>query len=112
MKIWLDDLRNPTLYNYNLKGQTFWAKNYTGFVEGLNKFKDVVEEISFDNDLGEEKEGYDCFVLVEEMLYNNGLPKLKTIKVHTSNPSAAKKFMVAKESLQSRFNIDMIRVNY
>lgn len=113
MIIWLDDLRDPKDYGCP---DALWIKNSVDFnillIDCLIKDKDDdIEAIHFDNDLGEETEGYDLFLKVEEDVYKGKLKGLKKIFVHTSNPSAAKKFMLAKESF-SRYGVSIIRNNY
>lgn len=73
---------------------------------------DSVTEISFDNDLGEHSpEGYYAFTKLEELLHQGFYKGLKTVYVHSSNPSAVHKFMLAKESL-ARYGVSIIRNNY
>lgn len=57
-------------------------------------------------------EGYDCLLALEEKLVYGKLPVHDAkLYVHTSNPSAAQKFMLAKESF-SKYRITILRNNY
>ncbi|WBF77746.1 hypothetical protein A73_208 [Escherichia phage A73] len=113
MKIWLDDLRDPKDYGHD---DAIWFKNSDQFIEFLedpNKMYRRVTEWHFDNDLGEDsKEGYRCLEMLEEKLVF-GKPILypAVLFVHTSNPSAAQKFMAAKEVFK-RYGIEILRNNY
>lgn len=101
--IWLDDIRNPhslipgeyctwiekyapfpisTYTNVDI----VWIKTYDEFVFYILK-NDIPDGISFDNDLGEEKEGYDCAkFLVNYCIDNN--KKLPKYNVHSYNTVA------------------------
>ena len=112
--VWLDDLRDPS--NYGLP-DALWLKNSSVFMEFINdkgKLYRRVSEWHFDNDLGLEsdQDGYDVFVRLEELLIF-GKPCFgnPVIFVHTSNPAAAQKFMLAEESML-RYGVNMVRVNY
>lgn len=113
MRVWIDDLRDPADYGYP---DAIWLKNEAEYIVFLAEclMDDLVDDISdihFDNDLGEVREGYDIFVSLEEDLFNGNFKGLRNIYVHTSNPSAAQKFMLARESLLW-YGIDLIRKNY
>ena len=113
MKIWLDDLRDPKDYG---QSDAVWVKSAQGIwslymnlqVKGITN---EVTEIHFDNDLGIGYDGYYVFSRLESIVAAGGFKGLKTIYVHTSNPAAAQKFMLAKESL-ARYGIDIKRNNY
>lgn len=112
--IWLDDIRDPVKYGYP---DAIWIKNAQDFSQYLLSALDeriFIEEIHFDNDLGEESqgEGYDCFLAVENLLHNGELKSLRKIYVHSSNPSAVHKFMLAARGLKYHFGIDVIRNQY
>lgn len=112
--LWLDDLRDPVKYGFP---EAFWIKDCQTFMEYLLSSLDErisPLEIHFDNYLGEESqgEGYDAFLAVEALLYRGELKDLTKIYVHSSNPSAVNKFMLAAESLKERFGIEMIRKQY
>lgn len=109
--LWLDDLRDPKDYGYE---DAIWLKSFEdwlSFVSDEDNFNNI-SEIHFDNDLGEDHEGYHAFLDVECMLYAGEWDALKTIYVHTSNPSAAGKYMLAKENFISSYGVEIKRVNY
>jgi len=113
MKVWIDDLRDPKDYGYP---DATWVKSAQGVwnfylnlqVKGL---LDEVTEIHFDNDIGPGYDGYYIFTRLESIIAAGGFKGLKKIYVHTSNPSAAQKFMLAKESML-RYGIEIIRNHY
>lgn len=99
--LWLDDLRNPLLripgedYTWLEKYapvndvnnfQIIWVKTYDEFCEHINK-NGLPAVICFDNDLGQQKEGYDCAKWLVEycMDENKQLPKYN---VHSYNTAA------------------------
>lgn len=114
MIVWLDDLRDPKDYGYP---DALWFKTsqkFMDFLDNRSKFYRYVTEWHFDNDLGEDSEieGYDCLLALEEKLVYGKLPVHDAkLYVHTSNPSAAQKFMLAKESF-SKYRITILRNNY
>ena len=114
--IWLDDLRDPLDYGFDYCGDLYWYKTFTEFKDYLSSaFSVLVEEIHLDHDLGdmeEDKTGYDALLLIEEMLYGGNLKSLKTIYVHTSNPSAATKMMSVKDIFRDKFGVEMVRNHY
>lgn len=106
--VWLDDLRDPS--NYGLQ-DALWLKNSSEFMDFINdngKLYRRVSEWHFDNDLGEVFEGYHCLSLLEEKFVFGKPPVVDNVKifVHTSNPSAARKFMLAADSFK-KFGIDI-----
>lgn len=114
MRIWLDDLRDPVDYGYK---DAVWLKTSQEFMDFLNNPSKLYRRVSdwhFDNDLGEdsEQEGYDCFLALEEkIVFGKMLFGPVNLYVHTSNPAAAKKFMLAKESFK-RYGVTILRNNY
>lgn len=114
MKVWIDDIRNPADYGQE---DAIWFKTSQEAMAFLNdpaKLYRRVTEWSFDNDLGMEsdQDGYDVFLYLEELLaFGKPCFGSPTIFVHTSNPAAGDKFMLAKESML-RYGIKMIRVHY
>lgn len=117
MIVWLDDIRNPEDYGVY---EALWYKTSQDLMKSLifnDKFKGYrnVKEWHFDNDLGEESEedGYSCFLELEKRLYSDEkFQVIPTIFVHTSNPSAGSKFMLASKNLMQRFNVQMIKKFY
>lgn len=99
--LWLDDLRNPIKqipgedYTWLEKYapvndvnnfQVIWVKTYNEFCKHI-KANGLPAVICFDNDLGQQKEGYDCAKWLVEycMNYNKQLPKYN---VHSYNTVA------------------------
>ena len=81
INIYLDDERNPRRDDWIV------VRNYSEFEKILNSV-DVVDEISFDHDLGEEKTGYDCLkLLVEKDIASDGKLLNENFKYnfHTAN---------------------------
>lgn len=114
MIIWLDDLRDPKDYGYP---DALWLKNseeFMEFLEDRSKPYRRVTEWHFDNDLGEnsDHDGYWCFLNLEEkIVFGKMLFGPVNLFVHTSNPSAGHKFMLAKESM-ARYGVTILRNNY
>ena len=90
--IWLDDLRDPKTYGYT---EALWIKSYKAFTKTILSIG-LPELISFDNDLGEEKEGYDCAKWLVEYCMDRNLP-LPKWQVHSANP-------VARNNINSLLN--------
>lgn len=114
INIWVDGIRDPADYGYP---NAVWCKDSSQFLTKLmcivlDGKMDSLLEVHFDNDLGERTEGYDLFVFLEESLHKGSFKNLKKIYVHSSNPSAVQKFMLAKDSLKKYFGIEMIRNQY
>lgn len=114
LSIWVDDIRDPAKYGYP---HSVWCKDSSQFLTKLmclvlDQEMDTLEEVHFDNDLGERTEGYDLFLILEEALHKGSFKNLKRIYVHSSNPSAVHKFMLAARGLKHHFGIDVIRNQY
>lgn len=114
--IWLDDIRDPVKYGYP---EAIWCKSVQEWLHEIMVLDrtgklDLIKEIHFDNDLGDEHpwDGYKLFTFVEEDLGNGLYKGLKKIYVHSSNPSAVHKFMLAARGLKYHFGIDVIRNQY
>lgn len=100
--LWLDDLRDPKDFtDTDVFKRVIWAKTFSEALSALDGCSDNITHISLDNDLGEDKEGNDVLNLVEELLHNGELPNLREVYVHSHNPSAVDKMMLAKQSLSS-----------
>ena len=94
MKIFLDDERGRP---------PGWilAENVTDLEKCIFLLGDEVEEISLDNDLGEdEEEGKDFLKRMEEFIHfnNNYVPPI--IHIHTANTVASKQMVQMRESIQ------------
>lgn len=111
MILWIDDLRNPNQYNIS---NCLWLKNFNSAKKALLTHQSEIEEIHLDNDLGESepnREGRDLFNILESMLYNGDMKKLKKIFIHTSNSSASRSMMTAKKIFLEKYNI-IIKQNF
>lgn len=114
MRIWLDDLRDPCDYGWD---DAVWFKSsqeFMTFLDNPSKPYRSVTEWAFDNDLGEDSDhdGYWCFLALEEkIVFGKMLFGPVKLFVHTSNPSAGHKFMLAKESM-ARYGVTILRNNY
>jgi len=96
MNLFVDDERNPS--------DVFWGdfdystldwvivKNYEEFIFEINN-KDLPENISFDNDLRSEKEGYDCLKWLILWCIDNK-KELPNLYFHTQNE-------VAKDNMET-----------
>lgn len=111
MKLWLDDIF-PSRHSSFEPALTdwVWARNSVEFQSLLRLYESKLTTISFDNDLGEKLEGRDCFGIVEQMLHDGKLKKLKTLIIHTSNPATGDSMMLAKDSMNANFGIKMMRL--
>ena len=113
MRVWLDDLRDPADYGFP---DALWLKNseeFKAFMNNRAKPYRRVENWHFDNDLGEKIEGYHCFMILEEKIIFGKMliPDKVNVFVHTSNPSAASKFMGAAEGLK-KYGVYIQRRHY
>lgn len=96
--LWLDDIRNPFDYvdertwieAYSPIGienvKCIWIKTYNEFCDYINQHG-LPDAICFDNDLGEEKEGYDCAKFVVNYCLNNDSPA-PLYNIQSANPVA------------------------
>lgn len=92
MKVYLDDVRDTP---------DGWFRVYT-YEEAVEVLKTgKVEEISLDNDLGTEKEGYDVAKWIEQMVFETNFRPPK-IWVHSANPVAMKNIQAAKDAILRR----------
>lgn len=100
--LWLDDLRDPKDFiDTDVFKKVLWAKTFSEAISVLEDYSDNITHISLDNDLGEDKEGNDVLNFVEELLHSGELPNLREVYVHSHNPSAVDKMMLAKQSLSN-----------
>jgi len=93
--LWLDDIRDPFkndwVSNYvprfiNRSDDIVWVINYEQFINWITD-NGLPEYISFDNDLGEEKEGYDCAKWLVDHCLDNNL-KMPNYSLQTHNTVA------------------------
>lgn len=100
-KLFLDDIRSvPMVYPQLTDDDFVIVRSYDAFVQVLEN-SGLPQFISFDNDLGEDKdgnilkEGYDC---AKWLVYNSGLDLTNlSFKVHSANP-------IAKVQIESLLN--------
>lgn len=79
MKVWLDDLR-PLPPGYDV-----WALTYEDAVALIDTGK--VTHMSFDNDLGHDREGRHIIDYMYELAYFKTIPPIR-MQVHSSNGGA------------------------
>lgn len=97
MKIFLDDERDPPSDDWTV------VRNSRSFIRLVMDSTNYIEEVSFDNDLGEDTwEGYDCALFfVQWMERWENTPR---VGIHTANPSAREKM----RSLFGNTNFEVI----
>lgn len=94
--LWLDDKRDPNprdkwlkdwAKEYYFGGEIHWVKTYAQFTQWIeeNGFPD---KIAFDNDLGEELEGYDCAKWIKEYCLDNDVKFTSEWVIQSSNVCA------------------------
>lgn len=92
MKIWLDDVRETP------EG---WVRFKTAesLIDFLSNNFNLVEEISFDHDLGENVEtGYDVLTWIEEYVFNHR-DHVPVMTIHSDNGPGIKNMRAAIESI-------------
>ncbi len=90
MRVWLDDLRDPTLPHiqsgYGSEGDEVWVKTVPEALALLQTGQ--VRWISLDNDLGEgQEEGYAVACFIEESAWSGALAELE-VYAHSDNSVA------------------------
>jgi len=99
MKMWLDDIREmPSDFD-------IWVKT----VEEAKSILETesIDFISFDNDLGLEKEGRHLADWIEEKAFNHELGRLKW-QIHSGNPVGAKAIHQAMQNAEKFWNAEMM----
>jgi len=94
IRLFLDDMRNPKEYGLH---DVVWVKTYKDAIEQL-KTGDV-SWMSFDNDLGEEKTGYDVAKYIEENVFHENL-KCPEWQIHSANPKGRQNIEMAMKSAE------------
>ena len=94
MKLWLDDMRKPP------KGWK-WAKTVDKAKDIL--FKNRVEHISFDHDLGLKESGYDLACWIEARAANGWIDAM-TWSVHSANTVGRQRIAAAMRSAERFWN--------
>jgi len=101
IRLWLDDVRDPQDPNiqekFGAEGNEIWVKTMPEAISYLNQGN--VSFISFDNDLGEELEGYHLANWIEEKDFDGTLYPLGW-NVHSRNPVGSSKIVNAMTSAE------------
>lgn len=95
MKLFIDDIRNAPSPSWII------ARDYNSALELIKT--GLIEEISFDHDLGEEKTGYDLMVFLEEMIHFNKL-SAPIIHIHSANLGAYNKMKLCADRIFNKEN--------
>ena len=96
-------MRKFYLYLDDLRDTPWWfdkrVKSYGEFVEFVKSLGKSIEMwyISFDHDLGEGKNGYDCAKWLVNWCIDNGY-KVPTYEIHSANPVGAENIKSVFES--------------
>lgn len=92
MKVFIDDERSPLKAE---EGEWVIVRNPDAAIALIRENAPVITHISFDNDLGFEKEGRDILQAIVGTPAEEGieLPKLEEIRVHSANVVAARAMM-------------------
>jgi len=96
MKLWIDDNREPP------DGDWIVVRTYEDAIEALRL--GTISSISFDHDLGTEKDGHDVLCWLEEQIENDVLP-CPCMVVHSANPVENKNMRQAIERIYEREGI-------
>lgn len=107
--LWVDDIRNPFKI-MKFGTECSWVLDFYQAKNMLDNCQDFTA-IYLDNDLGSETapQGKDVLLVIEEMLFNNQLPYLDAIYLHSDNASAVNGMLSAKENFRERYGVDIIR---
>ena len=106
LTLWVDDLRNPWKLGMD-KHTTLWVLDYYQAISMLNVNQEF-SVIHLDNDLGEKSpQGKAVFDHIEFMLFENKLPNLKCIFIHSDNASAVRSMLSAKDLFQEKYGVEV-----
>jgi len=94
MKLFIDDIREPPDKTWLVARTYKQAEEY--ILSGL------VEEVSFDHDLGEEKTGYDLAKLFERASFYGKEPPVW--RVHSANPVGRSNINIAMRSAERMYD--------
>ena len=97
MKIYLDDEREAP------KGWTRIKKSLTAIILLESG---IVDEISLDHDLGDDRRGtgYNVLLWIENEIVMNNAFKLPRITIHTANPPARERMLAALENIYKLYD--------
>lgn len=99
MKIWLDDIRNPI--NFGKDNSWVWIMCAEGVIEMARN--NLIEEISFDHDLGTNLTGYDVALAIEELCFNK-IIKCPIWHIHSANPVERGNIMATMKNAEKYSN--------
>lgn len=96
MKIYLDDVRNPITEGWVI------VRTAKECIELIEKNINDIEEISFDHDLGDDKNGtgYDVAKWIESKCYFGSMKCPKYWNVHSANSVGAKNISDAMKNAE------------
>lgn len=112
--LWVDDRRDPRGYAPELfpENNVLWATTYYEAINALQHKTDF-DYVFLDNDLGDiDKQGKHVLNYIEQLLFEDNMPMLKSVKIMTSNPSAAVEMLSAHRVLQEYFNVSVMRHSF
>lgn len=106
MKLWLDDLRDPSGWK---PGEDWeWAETADQAINLISRGK--VKEISFDHDLGDDihGSGYTVAFYIEEQAFFGRIGRIKW-SVHSANPVGRKRIEAAMQNADKYWTEQEIR---
>lgn len=89
MKLWLDDVRTPPDETWE------WKRTYDEALEVISK--NLVKEISFDHDLGDNFTGYTLAKAIEQYAYYGLISRIKW-NIHSANPVGRRNIEMAMKN--------------
>lgn len=93
IKLWIDDVRTPPDHTWT------WAKSSAEALDWIDCVDVAIEEVSFDHDLGGDDTAMNFIDEIEELAYENSLPRF-TWHVHSANPVGRANIIRAMESVE------------
>lgn len=104
--IFLDDERFPADLD---KHKYVIARNYADFTYYIIEWG-IPEFISFDHDLGEEKNGYHCAKYLIDRMLDREYPEKIYYQIHSQNPVGAENIKSILENWNKQINIEIISI--
>lgn len=85
--LWLDDVRNPFIEYDDIENSynVVWVKSFDEFYEWIKEYG-LPDDVSFDHDLGGEKDGCDAAKVLCEFCMNMNWATLPKWYIHSANP--------------------------
>lgn len=120
-RLWVDDCRDPVIFigadPLEDLNKIVWKKTFDAALEALRINESKITHIDFDNDLGEKekgKEGRDLFIIVENLLSEGKLKKLKRIRFHSDDTTGIvlEKVRPEKDFLKEKYGIELSGINF